>query len=68
MVVGAVAGQVGKRLGHEGGQEAVLLGDGLDHPLEEGVPVGGGGTVPVEPVQLELAGGILVVGGIRPPA
>ena len=39
--VAAAAGEVAERLRHEGRAQPVLLGDRLDHELEEGVPVGG---------------------------
>ena len=64
----AVAGQAGERLRHEGGAQAVLLGDRLDHELEEGVPVGGDQRVVEVPVHLELAVGVLVVVLVRAPA
>ena len=64
----AVAGQMGEGLGHEGGAQAVLLGERLDHVLEEGVPVGGDQGVVVEPVHLELAVGVLVVVLVRRPS
>ena len=64
----AVAGQVGEGLRHEGRAQAVLLGDGLDHELEERVAVGGDQRVVVQPVHLELAIGVLVVVLVRPPA
>ena len=64
----AAAGQVGERLRHEGRAQAVLLGDRLDHELEEGVPVGGAQRVVVVPVHLELAVGVLVVVLVGLPA
>ncbi len=64
----AVAGQVRERLRHEGRAQAVLLGDRLDHELEEGVPVGGGERVVVFPVHLELAVRVLMVVLVGLPA
>ena len=64
----AGAGQAGEGLWHEGGAEPVLLGDGLHHELEEGMPVGGDQRVVEVPVHLELAVGVLVVVLIGGPA
>ena len=66
--VAAVAGETGERLGHERRAQAVLLGDRLDHELEERVPVGGDERVVEVPVHLELAVGVLVVVLVRAPA
>ena len=50
-------------LGHEGGVQAVFLGDGLDGQLEGHDVVGGAEGVGVFKVDLVLAAGALVVGG-----
>ena len=68
MRVTAIAGQVRERLGHEGRAQPVLLGDRLDHELEERVAVGGLQSRVVFPVHLELTVRILMVVLIRPPA
>ena len=68
MRVAAVAGQVRERLRHEGRAQAVLLGDRLDHELEERMTVGGLQRAVVLPVHLELAVRVLVVVLVRPPA
>ena len=66
--VAAIAGDMGERLGHEGCAQAVVLGDRLDHELEEGMPVGGHQHVVVVPVHLELAVGVLVIVLVGTPA
>src|SRR5438876_6019522 len=63
----SVASEVGERLGHESGQELVLLGDGLDHPPEEDVPIGRRERVRIAPVDLELAVGVFMVVGVGVP-
>ena len=52
------------RLGHEGGMQAVLLGQGLDRQLEGHDVVGGGQRLGVLEVDLVLALGNLVVGSL----
>ena len=52
------------RLGHEGGVQAELGGDGAHHPLEGDGVVGGGEGVGVLEVDLVLALGHLVVAGL----
>ena len=42
--VAAIAGEVGEGFGHEGGAQAVFLGDGFDHVFEEAVLVRRGRT------------------------
>jgi hypothetical protein len=68
MRVAAVAGQALEGLRHEGGAQAVLLGDGLHHELEEGMFVGGLQRVVIFPVHLELAVRILMVVLVGLPA
>ena len=68
MGVTAVAGESGERLGHEGRAQAVVLGDGLGHELEEHVAVGGLEAIVVIPVHFELAVAVLVIVLIRVPA
>jgi hypothetical protein len=68
MGMAAVAGQVRERLGHEGGAVAMVLGDGLDHVLEEHVAIGGDQRVVVIPVHFELAVGVFMVVLVRAPA
>ena len=61
VVVVAVGRHAGERLGHEGRQQVVLAADRGAH-LAVGGDVVGGAQRPVEAeVQLELAGGVLVV-------
>ena len=67
MEVAAVAGQVRERLGHERGDQAALLGHRLDHVAEEDRAVAGGQRVGEVEVLLELAVGVLVVGGVVVP-
>ena len=52
------------RLGHERRVQAVLVGDGLEGELEGDGVVGGAQRVGVLEVDLVLAGGHLVVGGL----
>ena len=66
--VAAVAGQALEGLRHEGRAQAVLLGDRLDHELEERMLVGGDERVVELPVHLELAVGVLVVVLVGLPA
>ena len=68
MEVAAVAGQVGERLGHERRDQPALLGQRLDHVAEEHSPVAGRQRVGELEVLLELAVGVLVVGGVVVPA
>src|SRR5580704_12031476 len=46
----------------------MLLGNRANHPFEKSVPVGGGQSVGIGPIDLELAICIFVVPGIRRPA
>ena len=66
--VAAVAGQVPERLGHERRDEPALLRERLDHVAEEHGAVAGRQRVGVREVLLELAVGVLVVGGVVVPA
>jgi len=66
--VTAVACEIGEGLRHERRAQAVLLGDRLDHELEEGVPVGGLQAGVVLPVHLELSVRVLVVVLVRVPS
>ncbi len=66
--VAAVAGEVAERLGHEGRDQAALLGQRLDHVAEEDRAVAGGERVGEVEVLLELAVGVLVVGRVVVPA
>ena len=66
--VAARAGEVGKRLRHEGRAQAVLLGDRLHHELEEGMLVSGAQRRVELPVHLELAVRVFVVVLIGLPA
>src|SRR6266700_2231188 len=68
MGVAAIARQLEEGLGHEGGAQAVLLGDRAHHVLEEGMAVGGLERRIVLPVHLELAVRILVVVLVGLPA
>ena len=63
----AVAGQVRERLGHERGDQAALLGERFDHVAKEDRAVAGRQRVGVLEVLLELAVGVLVVGGVVVP-
>ena len=62
--VHAAAVDAEHRLGHEGGVQAVLLRQRLDGELEGHDVVGGAEGVGVFEVDLVLAGGHLVVGGL----
>jgi hypothetical protein len=62
----AIAGQPLERLGHEGRAQPVLLGNGFDHELEEGMLVGGASASSILPVHLELAVRVFVVVLIGP--
>ena len=64
----AVACQVRERLGHEGRDQAALLGERLDHVAEEHGAVACRERVGEREVLLELPVGILVVGGVVVPA
>ena len=66
--VAAVAGQVRERLRHERRDHAPLLGERLDHVAEEHRAVAGRQRVGELEVLLELAVGVLVVGGVVAPA
>ena len=68
MEVAAVTGQVTERLGHEGGDQAALLSERLDHVAKEDRPVAGREGVGEVEVLLELAVRVLVVGGVVVPA
>src|SRR6266481_6692572 len=68
MTVTSVARKALERLGHEGGAQAMFLGNRLDHELEERVLVGGGQCVVEFPVHLELAVGRLVIVLVGLPA
>lgn len=54
VIVAAIAGQIGERLGHEGRPQALLLRYRPHHPAEEGMAVGARHGVGVRPVNLEL--------------
>ena len=66
--VAAVAGEVGERLGHEGRDQPLLLGQRLDHVAEEDGAVAGHERVVELEVLLELPVGVLVVGRVVVPA
>ena len=66
--VGAIAGLVGKGLGHHGRQQAFFARVVLGHVAEEGQPVAGGQRVGILEVELELAMRIFMVKGIQVPA
>ena len=66
--VAAAPGQVHEGLGHEGGAQAVKLGDALDHELEECLAICGDQRVVIFPVHLELAVRVLMVVLVRAPA
>jgi hypothetical protein len=66
--VAAVAGEMGERLGHERGDEPPLLSQRLDHVAVEDRPVTRGQGVCELEVLLELAVGVLMVGGVVVPA
>ncbi len=68
VAVAAVARQLCERLGHEGGAQSVLFGNGLDHELEERMLVGRRQSIVELPVHLELAVGILVIVLVGLPA
>ena len=68
MEVAAVAGQVRERLGHERRDQPALLGERLDHVAEEDSAVAGRQRVGEREVLLELAVGVLVIGGVVVPA
>ncbi len=66
MHVGAAAGLPAVGLGHEGGLEAVPEGHALDQALEQhGAVAGRQGVVAVDQVDLELARGALLEGGVQ---
>ena len=67
MEVAAVPGEVGERLGHERGDQPALLRQRLDHVAVEHSPVARGQRVVELEVLLELAVGVLVVGGVVVP-
>ncbi len=64
----AVAGKLRKGFRHEGRPQAVVLGDGFHHVLEEHVAIRRHQCIGVIPVHLELAVGIFVVVLVRVPA
>ena len=64
----AVSGQVGERLGHERCTKPMLLGDRLDHELEEAQLIGRRQRVIEVPVDLELTVGVLMVVLVRTPS
>ena len=66
--VGAVAGQVGERLRHEGRDQAALLRQRLDHVAVEDRAVAGRERVGEVEVLLELPVGVLVVGRVHRPS
>ncbi len=66
--VAAVAGQVREGLRHEGRDQPPLLRHRLDHVAIEDRSIGAGEGISGAPVLLELAVGVLVIGGVEPPA
>lgn len=64
--VQAVAVAVGERLGHKGGEQAVLCGDCLDRHFEGDEIIRRTQRVCVSEIHLMLAGAALVVGAFRP--
>ncbi len=66
--VQSAAGAVPERLGHVRGDGSVLLGDLGRRHLEEDRPVGGGESVLVVEIDLELAVGVFVIGLIDAPS
>ena len=68
MHVAAVAGQVAERLRHEGGDQAALLRHRLHHVAVEDRAIAARQRVGRAEVLLELPVGVLVVGGVQPPA
>ena len=65
--MGATAGAIAEGLGHEGGNQAVAVGNLLRHQLEEGETIGHRQHFGVVEIGFKLAGPILVVEGIHPP-
>ena len=68
MEMTAVPRQMGKRLGHKGRNESILLSNSSHHPTKEGMAIGCRQTIRIRPIDFKLAVGVFVVIGIRVPA